>query len=369
MKNRILFVVNDINFFESHRLEIANEAYTRGNDIYILSNKKISSKNKYKFNYKKFFILRKNKNILFEFFTFISLLISIFKIKPQIIHLITIKPIIYGGIISRIFKIKKIIFSFTGLGYLFINDRTKKKNINFFIFKLMLRISLNSKNSRSLFQNLDDKNIINEITKLKINYSIIPGSGVDLKKFVYKKESNDNNAVVMVSRLLRDKGVLEYIQAANILKNKFLKVRFYLVGDIDLNNPTSLTSDEILHYKETSNVIFLGFRNDIDKIYENSNIIVLPSYREGFPKSLIEGAACGRAIVTTNVPGCRDAIIDGETGILVEPKNSIQLSSAIEYLLYNREQRFKMGTKSRKLAEKYYDINSIVDQHMNIYNI
>ena len=116
-------------------------------------------------------------------------------------------------------------------------------------------------------------------------------------------------------------------------------------------------------------MIFLGFRNDIDKIYENSNIIVLPSYREGFPKSLIEGAACGRAIVTTNVPGCRDAIIDGETGILVEPKNSIQLSSAIEYLLYNREQRFKMGTKSRKLAEKYYDINSIVDQHMNIYNI
>tara|TARA_X000000950_G_scaffold288180_1_gene403744 strand:- start:1013 stop:2122 length:1110 start_codon:yes stop_codon:yes gene_type:complete len=369
MKNRILFVVNDINFFESHRIEIANEAYLRGHDIYILSNKKIDSKNKYKFNYKKYYIIRKNKNILFEFFTFISLLITIFKIKPNIIHLITIKPIIYGGIISRIFKIKKIIFSFTGLGYLFINDRNRNKTLNFFLFKLILRIALNSKNSISLFQNSDDKNTISKLTKLNTSYLIIPGSGVDLSKFIYKKETHEKNTIVMVSRLLRDKGVMEYISAANLLKNKFLNLRFYLVGDIDLNNPTSLNNDEILQYKETSNVIFLGYRNDINKIYENSNIVVLPSYREGFPKSLIEGAACGRAIVTTNVPGCRDAIIDGETGILVEPKNSDELASAIEHLLKNKKKRLEMGIKSRKLAEKNYDINNVVEQHMKIYNI
>ena len=141
-----------------------------------------------------------------------------------------------------------------------------------------------------------------------------------------------------------------------------------IIGEPDEGNPSSVTLDDISSWKKRGNVEFLGFRNDINTLYANCNIVCLPSYYgEGLPKSLVEAAACGRAIITTDMPGCRDSIIPDETGILIQPKNALELADAIQYLIENPTVRMKMGASGRKLAEDAFTIESVVEEHMNIY--
>jgi glycosyltransferase involved in cell wall biosynthesis len=172
----------------------------------------------------------------------------------------------------------------------------------------------------------------------------------------------------MSSRLLKDKGVIEYIEAAKILNECGLNIEFHLIGDIDPDNPTSLSKMELEHLNQQGYINMLGYRTDIAERYAASNIICLPSYREGFPKSLIEAAACGRAVVTTDVPGCRDAIIENKTGLLVPPRNATALADAIKKLAKDQKIRNQMGASGRALAEKLFSIENVVSQHLQIYN-
>ena len=172
----------------------------------------------------------------------------------------------------------------------------------------------------------------------------------------------------MVSRLLRDKGVFEYVNAARILKNRNINLEMRLVGDLDRGNQSSLTAMELDTLKKEKNVIVLGSRNDIADQYAQSHIVCLPSYREGLPKSLIEAAACGRAIVTTDTPGCRDVIIPNTTGLVVPIKNSKLLADAIQELAVNERLRIKMGIAGRNLAVKEFSITKIIEQHLEVYN-
>ena len=171
----------------------------------------------------------------------------------------------------------------------------------------------------------------------------------------------------MGCRLLKDKGVFEYIEAAKFLKQKLPNVEFELYGDIDTHNPASLTLEDIQKIKKEGFVKVYGFISDIAKVFCDSNIIVLPSYREGLPKVLIEAAACGRAVVTTDVPGCRDAIEPNITGLLCKVKDTESLASTIEKLILDNKLRNSMGTAGRELAQKEFDIKKVIEKHFEIY--
>lgn len=373
MNKKILFVVNELNFFLSHRLSIAKEASRKGYLVHLaIENKKLTKvedEHLKDFQIHNYYVSRSNLNIIFEIYTFISLFLLIKRINPQLVHLITMKPIIYGGIINRILNIKSQVISVTGMGYIFINKQKLRIKLLNFIVKKLLKFAINHKNQKIIVQNNSDLNEFLRVKKISDkNFILIPGSGVNLNLFNYVPENEKNNLIIMVCRLLKDKGVYEFIEAEKKIRNKNIKARFWLVGNIDLSNPSSLTSKDIRKIKEDSKVKFLGFRKDISRLYKYSNIAVLTSYREGFPKSLIEASACGRPIITTDVPGCRDSIINNVTGILINKKNSQQLCDAIELLLKNDTLRKKMGYQARINAEKKYNINDVISKHMEIYN-
>ena len=171
----------------------------------------------------------------------------------------------------------------------------------------------------------------------------------------------------MISRIIKDKGVLEFAEAATILKKKKFDGDFILVGNIDKNNPSAISNSLVQKWTKEKILNVINFKSKIYKYIKNSTIIVLPSYREGFPKVVMEASACGRPVITTNVPGCRESIINNRTGLLVPVKNSIKLSDAIIKLSTDRILLKKMSKAGRIFAEKNFDINKVVSMHLKIY--
>ena len=371
MKKKLLFIVNVDWFFISHRLPIAIEAIKKGFEVHIATT--ISSQN-YKMKNCGLIVhpiklARGNINIFSSIISFFQILNIVKKIEPSLLHLITIKPILYGGIIAKILKVPKTIISISGLGFIFLEKSFFGKIRKFFV-KILYRIVFKNKNIITIFQNREDKNDICNIASLRLkNTFLIAGSGVCLKDFSYKKyQDNNTPKVLMASRLLVDKGVNEYVEAAKILK-KNLNIEFILAGDIDPDNPSSISDSTLSYWTKNKFINYIGFQKNIKKILQTSCVAVLPSYREGLPKFLIEASAIGRAIVTTNVPGCKDAIINGKTGLLVPAKDPNSLANAIKYLINNKDLMIKMGIQGRKYAERNFDIKKVVDRHIKIYNM
>jgi glycosyltransferase involved in cell wall biosynthesis len=196
---------------------------------------------------------------------------------------------------------------------------------------------------------------------------IIHGSGVVLDLFPFSDEPRGICCVSMACRLLKEKGINEFIEAAKILHDRNVLVNMNLYGSVDHGNPSSLTMLEMSQIKDSAHVNFLGYSESISEVYIASHIVCLPSYREGLPKSLIEGAACGRAIVTTDVPGCRKAIIPNVSGLLVPKQDPMSLANAIQFLVENPSIRMKMGQRGRAYCKSNFGINRIVDAHLEIY--
>ena len=369
---KILFVVNVDWFFISHRLPLALEALKKGYEVHIacgLTDKKEYLQN-LGFVVHPLHLSRGGTGLKSEIKTLIDIYKVLKEVNPDIAHFVTIKPVLYGGIASKFLNIKKKVFSVSGLGFIFIQQGLKASVIRR-VIKTMYKFALGGRNSHVIVQNPDDEEVINSIVKVPI--SLIRGSGVDLSQYGYREENNENIKVSMACRLLKDKGIFEYIEAAEIIKNLELKienfgsVEFELYGDIDIHNPTSLTNGDIEKIKKDGFVKVYGFSDNIAKVFSDSNIIVLPSYREGLPKVLIEAAACGRAVVTTDVPGCRDAIEPNVTGLLCKVKDAKSLAKQIEKLILDKDLRNSMGKEGRKLAEKEFDINKVVEKHFEIY--
>lgn len=372
MNKKILFVVNVDWFFISHRLPLALEALTKGYEVHISCG--ITDKKEYLkslgLKVHPLSLSRSSTGINSEIKAFADVYKVLKTVSPDVVHFVTIKPVLYGGIASRFLNIHKKVFSISGLGFIFIKQGVKA-NLVRIVIKTMYKFALGGKNSHVIVQNPDDKAVVNSIVKVPI--TLIRGSGVDLSQYEYKEENNENIKVSMACRLLKDKGVFEYIEAAKIIKNLELKienctnVEFELYGDIDIHNPASLTNEDIENIKKDGFVKVYGFSSDIAKVFSDSNIVVLPSYREGLPKVLIEAAACGRAVVTTDVPGCRDAIEPNSTGLLCKVKDSKLLASVIKKLIKDKSLRISMGKAGRKLAEQEFDINKVVEKHFEIY--
>jgi glycosyltransferase involved in cell wall biosynthesis len=371
LTKKILYVINVDWFFISHFLPVGLEGTKRGCAVHIACG--ITDKKEYLeslgFIVHPLSIARSGTSIKTELKTIIEIYKIIKFINPLVLEFFTIKPVLYGGVVSRFLTIPKKVFYITGLGYIFVSCGLKgfiARNL----VKILYKLAISGKKNSIIIENIYDKKLINGLNAVNDNQiKIIRGAGVDLSSYCYQEENNTVLIVTMACRLLKDKGVFEYIEAAKILKQKLPNVEFELYGDIDIHNPASLTSNDIENIKKDGFIKVYGFSSNIAKVFQESNIVVLPSYREGLPKVLIEAAACGRAVVTTNVPGCRDAIEPNITGLLCKVKDSKSLANMIEKLIIDNKLRNSMGKEGRKLAEQEFDINKVIKKHFEIYEL
>ena len=298
-----------------------------------------------------------------------SLIRLLRSVKPDIAHLVTIKPVLYGGIAARMAGVPGVVSAVSGLGTVFGPAKGPGIRIARFAAKSLYGLALKHRNQRVIFQNRSDRDVLLKLTGIDPNKAVlIPGSGVDLSEYTMTDEAEtDAPVVVMAGRLLRDKGIHEFVEAAGILKSKGVRARFLLVGDPDPGNPSSVTESQLEAWRSKGDIEMPGFRSDVATIFSTSHVVVLPSYREGLPKVLIEAASCGRAVVTTDVPGCRDAIEPGQSGILVPPRDARALADAIEHLIAHPDVRGQMGRAGRKLAERQFSIDQVVKAHLSTY--
>lgn len=370
---RILFVVNVDWFFVSHRLPIALEAVRTGYDVHVatvLTDKgaqlEAAGLTVHPLDFK-----RGDATLTGVWSTFHQLHRLFRSVRPDLVHLVTIKPVLLGGIAARLARVPAVVAAVSGLGYVFMAQGVKARAQRWIVAALY-RLALAHNHVRVIFQNADDRDSVTGAAHLPIERTqIIRGSGVNLDRYSVVPPPDGPPIILLAARLLVDKGVREFVDAARILQYSDVTanglVRFALVGSVDPSNPSSLTHEELSGWAEEGVVEVWGFRSDMDRVLSEATIVVLPSYREGLPKVLIEAAACARAVVTTDVPGCRDAVEPGVTGLLVPVKDPEAIARAIRQLLSNPERCQQMGMAGRALAEQEFDIRQVVAAHMEIY--
>lgn len=368
---KILIVVNDPDFFLSHRAPIALAAKTLGYEVHIATAYG-SGADKIKalgLNHHGFHLSRSGINPISELRSLIDLYKLFSTLNPELVHLVTIKPVLYGGFIARLVKTPSIVAAISGLGSVFVAKSGFRKLLRYVVLQIY-KVSLGHQNIKVIFQNPDDRNILLSAKVIPEAAAVmIRGSGVDLSLCPVKAEPEGVPIIVMAARLLKEKGVEVFVDAARIIHARGIPARFLLVGSPDAGNPSSVTTNEIKSWVEENAVEAPGFSNDIPQIFSSSHIIALPSfYGEGLPKVLIEAAACARPVVTTDNPGCRDAIENGVTGLLVPIKDPAALADAFEKLLLDRTLRTKMGMAGRLLAEREFTLESVIEKHLSIYN-
>jgi len=366
---RLLMVVNVDWFFLSHRLPIALEAIKQGHEVHLATSLTEPKERLEAFGLvvHPLNLRRSNSNPVAQVSLFFELLRLFRRLRPQVIHLVTIKPVLVGGLAARFSRARGVAYAISGLGHVFV-DRGIISRLRRFLIGKWYRVALGVTNKRVIFQNVEDKRLVSSFVFLEPEQTVmIPGSGVDLSLHQSTALQAGPPVVAMFARLLTTKGVLEFVQAARQIKLTALPVRFWLVGDPDPENLASISVRQINEWKKEGVVEILGHRSDVSELMAASHIIVLPSYREGLPKVLIEAAASGRAVITTDVPGCRDAIIPGETGLLIPVRDVYALQSAISLLVRSPERCAVMGRAARKFAECRFDVKTVVDTHLKIY--
>lgn len=371
--HKILFVVNVDWFFVSHRLPIAKAAREQGYEVHVAT---FLTDRKEELERCGLIVHalpeHRGQNSLPSVMGLFLRICRVYaSVRPDLVHLVTIKSVLMGGIAARLLGVKSLVAAVSGLGFVFI-ARGKLAELRRRLVGYAYRLALSHPRSRVIFQNPDDLLAVSRMAGLqKSQTRIVRGSGVGLDQFAFSPMPEGRPVVLLAARLLVDKGVYEFIDAARqVLRDTpagFPVPRFVLVGAPDADNPSSLTPQDVEKLRLEGDVEFWGHRQDMASVIASASIVVLPSYREGLPKVLVEAAACGRAVITTDVPGCRDAIDPGTTGLLVPPKDSRALAQAIRTLLADPKKCAEMGVAARALAERAFDIRSIVRQHLQIY--
>lgn len=368
---KLFIVVNVDYFFLSHRKDIALRALKEGFDVTIIAedtgkSKEIESLGLHFINLP---INKTGTNIFQELKTF-RFLYSLFKKeRPEIVHLVGLKTILWGGLAAKLVKVKGLVTAVSGLGVMF-SPEYNKKLMPKAILKV-LRFIHNRKNTYCVFHNTDDIDLFIKNKIIDSKYCIrTMGSGIDLNQYKYKEEpKSDKLRVLFTARMVEDKGVLVLIEAANILRDKYQgKVEFLLCGGLE-TNPLAVSKEKLNELCDGDYIQWLGKRSDVKELLESSHIFAFPSYyKEGLPKSCIEAAAIGRPIITCDSVGCRDTVVDGETGFLVPIKDSKIVAEKLDILFEDTELRKTMGIKSRKYAEDKFSIEDVIQVHLDIYN-
>jgi len=371
-KRHLVYIITEDWFFASHFLDRAKAALTAGYRVTVVTRcrETAAQLGVLGISLVNIEFSRRGLNPLREILTVLKLRTILRKLHPDVLHNIALKPVVLGSLAAQLARVRNVVNAPVGMGYVFTSDDTRARLLRPFI-KQMIRYVLNRRDSRVVIENNDDLNdLINGKFAQRDSIALIRGAGVDLNKFKQtdQPEIPGEIIVIMVSRMLRDKGVEEFVQAAQLIAQTGTTARFLLVGDIDDGNPTSITRKQLNDWNRESNIRWLGPRTDIAELLATSHIACLPSYREGLPKSLTEAAASGRPIVTTDVPGCREVVVDGDNGFLVPPRNAERLAQALTNLIDDSALRKQMGTRGRQRAELEFANEIVIRQTHNVYD-
>jgi glycosyltransferase involved in cell wall biosynthesis len=318
---------------------------------------------------------RQGRNPLHDAKTFAHLAKTLRDEDPDIVQTVALKPILYGTLAGELLRAvgrdrrpRGIVNTMPGMGYVFLNPQRLSRTIRPFI-KGFFRGSLWSSRARLVLLNRNNHEAWLAWAKNPSRTRLIGGAGIDLKRFPFVPEAETTTPnVILPARLLFDKGVREFVQAAYILKQRNVNVRMQLVGEPDLGNPASVSHTDMQKWQSEGVIDCLGWRDDMHNVYAQSSIVCLPSYGEGVPQALVEGLATGRATIASDVPGCHDVVRHGDNGLLVPVKDAEALAEAIESLAEDRARRLAMGKRGREIAESEYAIERIVEQYLALYD-
>lgn len=365
---RLLYLITEDWYFWSHRLDLARAAREAGYDV-IVATRVTDHATPIRgegFQLEPLEMVRRSRNPLREIMAVAKLVQLYRRVRPDVVHHVAMKPILYGSLAAWFARVPAIINAFPGLGYTFMDERNPL--LRWWI-KMALRTVLRLGRSTVVVQNHDDQDrLIQEGVVSASQTRIIAGSGINVTVYSLQPQPAGVPVVVLPARMLWDKGIGEFVEAAGRLKQNGVRARFILVGRRDDHNPAAIPEVQLKKWVQEGVVEWWGHRDDMPAVYAAATLVVLPSYREGLPKVLLEAAACGKAMVTTDVPGCREVVRDRFNGLLVSPRDAVALAAAIGELLTDQEARKVMGQRSRTRVMTEWSGARIVEQVLGLYH-
>lgn len=378
---RLTFVVNHVAFFVSHRLPIALEAIRRGCEVELLTGQPgspvmeaeaVERLSRTPVRHSRFAFGASGLNPFTELKGLCGLVLHLRLHRPQVVHCASPKGILYGGIASRLAGVPSVVLAVSGMGYAFTSDGTRslRRRMLGALYAFFVRWAYGHPRKVVIVQNADDyqwvldKGFAEESELLRI-----PGSGVDITQFRSVDPGAKRQMVLLPARMLVDKGVREFVEAARLLKRTGTTWRFVLAGAADYGNPSAIPESEIRAWVAEGVVEWMGHVHDMTALFLDAAIVCLPSYREGIPKALLEAAAAACAVVTTDTTGCREAVTKGETGDLVPVRDSGALAEALSALMADKPRRERYGFAARRLAEQRFALESVVTRIHDAYGM
>ena len=378
MKKNILFIVNSAGFLISHRQEVVAGLISEGFRVHVCArpddNSQFFDKSEVKLH--RLRAAPSSFSIIDNLLNFLFILRVLLIVKPDVVHLVSPEGNVLGGLAARLLRAPFIIYAISGLGsaFQFVNgDNHAKSLFGKFLFFMSIRVV----NSHFIFQNTHDYAVLKSLRPIKEEMvTVLPGSGVNLKKFkpipkpiTYKKR---DLRVLMAGRLLAEKGCREFMNAASTMvcqgSAKDVNFKFILAGRLEKGRFNAITELELKEWSDFGYGQYVGFKSDICELMQSADIFVYPSYYgEGLARVLCEAAACGLPIITTDHPGCRDAILPKKTGILIDAGNPAAIVSALLNVASSPQKMIKMSTAGRAYAEELFDVTKIVERHLIIY--
>lgn len=374
---RLLYVVNEAYFFYSHRLPVARAARDLGFEVHIAAPANhvwaptgfdVAQLRSEGFRFHPIPLSRRGLNPLQELRTVVALHRLLRTVRPNLLHNLTIKPVLYGGILARLLPSLGVVNAVPGLGHMFSSTSLGARLLQLLIVPLY-RLSMGNPRCRTIVQNPDDGARLLKLGALPEQCLVlVRGSGVSMGEFSGAPESDDLPLVVLPARLIWAKGIAEFVEAARRLRGQGVAARFVLVGDAKKNYPGAVPEAQLRRWHDEGVVEWWGRREDMPEILRRSHVVCLPSdYGEGVPRVLIEAAAVGRAIVTTDVPGCREIVRHGENGLLVTAGDIDALTETLYCLLSDAEYRQRLGANGRRIAEGEFAVENVVARTLEIY--
>mgnify|MGYP005845655745 CR=1 FL=1 len=369
MAKTLLYLVNIPRFFVSHRLPLAIAARNAGYDVHVATSDadeaSIAQIKAQGFTFHPLPLAQHGTNPLKEAQTVLALWRLYRELRPSLVHHVSLKAVLYGGIAARLTGVAHVVGAMSGLGYVFIGDAPKQRLLRALVVP-MLRFALGGRGTRMIFQNPDDMARFVALGLITPQKSVlIRGSGVDVGAFVPLPEPAGTPMVLFASRLMRQKGLDTFIEAARLLKGQ---ARFVVVGYAEATSPDSMLPQELEAFANEGIIEWWGKRDDMPAVIAQANVVCLPSsYGEGVPKILIEAAACARPIVTTDVVGCREIVAHGENGLLVPPRNAPALASALSTLISDPALRAQMGANGRERVLDGFTLEHVTTATLALY--
>lgn len=375
----IAYVVNHAAFFVSHRLPLAVEALRRGHRVELVTGQAGSLSMEspaetalalHGIAHRRVAFTSSGVNPLRELWSLLQLTILLRRIRPDLVHCASPKGVLYGALAARFAGAYGVVLAVSGMGFAFTTSQRQStaRSVVARIYRCLARLSYGHPNKKVIVQNHDDERMVLDAgLATRSEVVLIPGSGVDLRRLSGVVVEEKLPLVLFPARMLMDKGVLEFVEAVRVLRGRVPGWRFVMAGAADYQNPSSVPRQQIEKFCADGLIEWHGHVEDMTSLYEQASIVCLPSYREGMPKALLEAAASGCAVVTTDTTGCREAILPGVTGDLVPVRDGAALADALLLLINDRGRRERYGHAGQKVAAERFGIEAVVDRTMDLY--